>query len=148
MKLKLPAPSGEIVRAWTRLNRAQRFLLDRIESELKQAGLPPLLIYDALLELWRAPDRRLRQVDLEQAMLFPQYSISRLVDRLEKDRLVRRERCEDDARAYWVAITDKGLKLREAMWAVYAEALARHLGDKLGKAEAGALADALEKLYR
>jgi DNA-binding MarR family transcriptional regulator len=148
MKGKLATPSSEIVRAWTRLNRAQRFLFERIEGELKEAGLPPLVVYDALLELWRAPDKRLRQVDLEQAMLFPQYSISRLVDRLEKDRLVKRERCAEDARAYWVAITDKGLKLREAMWAVYGEALARHFGDKLGRAEASALSDALERLYR
>jgi DNA-binding MarR family transcriptional regulator len=148
MKSPPAGPSSEIVRAWTRLNRAQRFLFERIEAELKAAGLPPLLVYDALLELWRAPDKRLRQVDLEQAMLFPQYSISRLVDRLEKDRLVKRERCEDDARAYWVTITDKGLKLRDAMWQVYGAALARRLSDKLGKAEASSLADTLEKLYR
>ena len=148
MRGKPNAPSSEIVRAWTRLNRAQRFLFERIESELKAGGLPPLIVYDALLELGRAPDRRLRQVDLEEAMLFPQYSISRLVDRLEKDRLVKRERCEDDARAYWVTITEKGMKLREAMWAIYGEALAHHLGAKLSKAEADALADALEKLYR
>jgi DNA-binding MarR family transcriptional regulator len=148
MKGKPTAPSSEIVRAWTRLNRAQRFLFERIEGELKRAGLPPLQVYDALLELWRAPDRHVRQVDLEQAMLFPQYSISRLVDRLEKDRLVKRERCEDDARAYWVTITDKGVKLRETMWAVYGEALVRLLGEKLGKAEASTLADALERLYR
>ncbi|WP_340322240.1 helix-turn-helix domain-containing protein [Chelatococcus albus] len=56
------------------------------------------MVYDALLELWRAPDRRLRQVDLERAMLVRQYGISRLVDRLERDGLVRREPCSEAQR--------------------------------------------------
>ena len=47
-----------------------------------------------------------------------------------------------------MTITDKGLKLRDAMWQEYGAALARRLSDKLGKAEASALADTLEKLYR
>jgi DNA-binding MarR family transcriptional regulator len=141
-------PSDAAVRAWTRLNRAQRAVFGRIEAAVAEAGFPALTVYDALLELWRAPKRRLRQVDLEQALLFPQYSVSRLVDRLEKDHLVRRERCEADARVTWVAITEKGLKLREAMWPIYAEAIARHVGDKLSTAEAAALANMLEKLYK
>src|SRR5712671_6567658 len=86
-------PSEAIVTAWTMLNRAQRLTLDRIESEVKAAGLPPLVWYDALLELWRAEGRRLRQVDLEHRMLFRQYGVSRLVGRLEQEGLVRRERC-------------------------------------------------------
>ena len=140
-------PSEAVVHAWTRLNRAQRFLLDRIEDELKRAGLPPLVWYDALLELWRAKDHRLRQVDLEERMLFPQYSISRLVDRLQEEGLVRRERSSEDARAYWVMPTQAGLALRERMWPVYADAIARHVGDRLSESEAGLLARLLARLY-
>ena len=139
-------PSKSVVDAWIALNRAQRYVFEAIESELKSAGLPPLAWYDVLLELQREPDGRLRQSDLERRMLFPQYHISRLVDRLEREKLVRRERCEDDGRAYWVAITDKGLALRERMWPLYAAAIQGCLGEKLSDQEAARIAEGLRKL--
>jgi len=139
-------PSKSVVDAWIALNRAQRRVFETIEAELKSAGQPPLAWYDVLLELWREPGGRLRQSDLEHKMLFPQYGISRLVDRLEREKLVRRERCEDDARAYWVAISDKGLALRQRMWPPYAAAIQRHLGEKLSDQEAALIAEGLRKL--
>jgi DNA-binding MarR family transcriptional regulator len=139
-------PSKSAVDAWIALNRAQRHVFEAIEAELKAAGLPSLTWYDALLELGREPGRRLRQSDLEHRMLFPQYGISRLTDRLAREKLVRRERCEDDARAQWVVITDKGLALRQRLWPVYAAAIERHLGEKLSDPEAARIADGLRKL--
>jgi DNA-binding MarR family transcriptional regulator len=139
-------PSKSAVDAWVALNRAQRFVFEAIEAELKSAGLPPLAWYDVLLELWREPGGRLRQGDLEHKMLFPQYGVSRLVDRLEREKLVCRERREDDARAYWVAISDKGLALRQRMWSVYAAAIQRHVGAKLSEQEAARVAEGLRKL--
>ena len=139
-------PSKSVVDAWIALNRAQRHVVAAIEAELKSAGLPPLAWYDVLLELWRAPGGRLRQGDLEHKMLFPQYGISRLVDQLEREKLVRRERCEDDGRAYWVAISDKGLALRQRMSPVYAAAIQRHVGEKLPEQEAARIAEDLWKL--
>jgi DNA-binding MarR family transcriptional regulator len=138
--------SKSVVDAWIVLNRAQRHVFAAIEAELKSAGLPPLAWYDALLELWREPGGRLRQGDLEHKMLFPQYGISRLVDRLEREKLVRRERCEDDGRAYWVVISDKGLALRQRMWPIYAAAIQRHLGEKLSEQEAARIAEGLWKM--
>jgi DNA-binding MarR family transcriptional regulator len=139
-------PSKPVVDAWIALNRAQRYLFDAIEAELKSAGLPALAWYDVLLELWREPGGRLRQSDLERKMLFPQYRVSRLVDRLESEKLVRRERCEDDGRAYWVAISDKGLALRQRMWPIYAAAIQRHLGEKLPEQETARIVEGLRKL--
>jgi DNA-binding MarR family transcriptional regulator len=139
-------PSKSVVDAWVALNRAQRYVFEAVEAELKSAGLPPLAWYDVLLELWREPGGRLRQSDLEHKMLFPQYGVSRLVDRLEREKLVRRERCEDDARAYWVAISDKGLALRQRMWPVYAAAIQRHVAAKLSEQQAARIAEGLRKL--
>jgi DNA-binding MarR family transcriptional regulator len=139
-------PSKSAVAAWIALNRAQRRLFEAIEAELKSAGLPPLNWYDVLRELWRAPEGRVRQGDLEHKMLFPQYGISRLVDRLEAERLARRERCADDGRAHWVIVTEQGLALRHRMWPVYAAAIERHLGQKLSDQEAGHVAELMRKL--
>lgn len=144
--MEMSKPSRSAVDAWIALNRAQRRVFDAVEADLKSAGLPSLVCYDVLLELWREPGGRLRQSDLERRMLFPQYHVSRLVDRLEREKLVRRERCADDARAHWVAISDRGLALRQRMWPVYAVAIQRHLGEKLPDAEAARIAEGLRKL--
>jgi DNA-binding MarR family transcriptional regulator len=143
---EMTKPSKSAISAWIALNRAQRRIFEMVEADLKSAGLPPLVWYDVLLELWRQPGRRLRQSDLERRMLFPQYQISRLVDRLEGEKLVRRERCADDARAHWVAISDDGLALRQRMWPLYAAAIQRHVGEKLSDREASLIAEGLSKL--
>ena len=75
-------PSTEATAAWIRLMRVQSRVLDCVEQDLKKAGFPPLAWYDALLELSRAPSGELRPVELERQMLIPQYSTSRLIDRL------------------------------------------------------------------
>ena len=36
------------VDAWTRLVRAEQSLIDKVETDLKQAGFPPLTWYDVL----------------------------------------------------------------------------------------------------
>ena len=59
------------VTAWARLIRAQQAMLERVEADLKTAGLPPLAWYDVLLELNRtdgaaaAPIRNRRQGAVE-----------------------------------------------------------------------------------
>ncbi|NKF33501.1 MarR family transcriptional regulator, partial [Pseudomonas sp. BGM005] len=83
-------PSTEATSAWIRLMRVQSRVLDCVEQDLKKAGFPPLAWYDALLELSRAPSGELRPVELERQMLIPQYSTSRLIDRLVDEGLACR----------------------------------------------------------
>src|SRR3982750_484860 len=86
-------PSTEATAAWIRLMRVQSRVLDAVEQDLKRAGFPPLAWYDALLELSRAPTGELRPVELERQMLLPQYSTSRLIDRLGDEGLGGRRQC-------------------------------------------------------
>src|SRR5215210_301089 len=141
-----PNPSEAAIQAWARLVRVSGALLDAVEAELKAAGFPPLAWYDALLELGRAPEGRLRPFELERHMLLAQYSTSRLVDRLEKAGLVARLGCPDDGRGQQVAITDVGRALRERMWPAYAAAIQRHMGAKIGCDDAQKLAELLGRL--
>ncbi len=140
------ALSKATVDSWIALNRAQRATFDRMQEALKAEGFPALEWYDVLLELWRAPERRLRQSEIQRRTLFAQYNVSRLIDRLEGAGLVRREPCPEDARARTVGITDEGLRLREAMWVPYSAAISKYVGAKLTEAEAAALAGLLTKL--
>lgn len=134
------------VAAWVQLVRVEQALLARVEGELKANGFPPLTWYDVLLELSRAPEGRLRPVELERRLLLPQSNTSRLIDRMEREGLVQRESCPSDGRGQWVALTDAGRALRERMWPVYRNAIGAHVGQKLDKSEAMTLAGLLQRL--
>lgn len=132
--------------AWVGLMRSQRKIFEAIEQELKQAGLPSLAWYDVMLELDRADEGRLRPFEIEQRTLFAQPNLSRMIDRLQGEGLVRREAFREDGRGQWVVITDAGRQKRAQMWETYGAAIRRHLGDKLSEAEARTLAELLAKL--
>jgi DNA-binding MarR family transcriptional regulator len=139
-------PSEAAVRAWARLMRVSEALLTAVEGELKAEGLPPLAWYDALLELDRAPEGQLRPFELERHMLLPQYSTSRLVDRLERAGLVERLGCPEDKRGRLILITGTGRDLRQRMWPAYARAIERYVGAKLTDDEANQLTELLGRL--
>jgi DNA-binding MarR family transcriptional regulator len=139
-------PSSETTTAWARLVRTQQTLTCAIEKELKGAGFPPLGWYDALLELSREPHGALRPLELEKRMLMPQYSTSRLVDRLVESGFAERKSCPVDGRGQFVVITPEGRALQKKMWDVYGAAIERHVGTKLSGKEAASLGKLLGKL--
>ena len=129
-------PSTEATAAWIRLMRIQSRVLDAVEQDLKKAGFPPLAWYDALLELSRAPSGEMRPVELEKQMLIPQYSTSRLIDRLVDEGLAARRECKIDKRGQFVEITEAGRELQKKMWNAYSAAIEKHVGSKLSDADA------------
>lgn len=139
-------PSTEATAAWIRLVRLQSRVLDAVEQDLKKAGFPPLAWYDALLELSRAPSGELRPVELERQMLIPQYSTSRLIDRLVDEGLAARRECPLDKRGQFVEITDSGRELQKRMWGAYSAAIEKHVGSKLSDADALKLCALLDRL--
>jgi basic membrane lipoprotein Med (substrate-binding protein (PBP1-ABC) superfamily) len=66
-------PSEGTIRAWARLLRTQRTLLDRAEDGLKVANLPPLAWYDVLFELERCGGEGLRPAQLQKELMLAQY---------------------------------------------------------------------------
>src|SRR5947209_5055692 len=139
-------PSDAVVNAWARLIRARETVVTAVERDLKAAGLPPVAWYDVLLELSRAAEGRLRPFEIEKETLLAQYNLSRLLDRLEKEGLIRREPCEDDARGQWVVITEEGRAAQARTWKVYARSIQRHVGEKLDERSATMLGGLLGRL--
>jgi DNA-binding MarR family transcriptional regulator len=134
------------VSAWARLLRAQQVLLERVEADLKKAGLPPLRWYDVLLELHRAGSSGLRQYEIGAAVLLSKYNVSRLLDRLEKEKLLERYVCEEDGRGATVLITSAGRSLLKRIWPVYAAAISEYFGRHFSKAELKQIATLLGRL--
>jgi DNA-binding MarR family transcriptional regulator len=140
-----PDPQGH---AWALLLAAHATLVERIEATLAAAGLPPLEWYDVLWELEKAEEGRLRMHDLARRVVLSRSNLTRLADRLERERLIAREACAEDGRGAYCVLTPAGRALRRRMWPVYREAIdarfARHVSDR----EAGAMSDALERVLR
>ena len=139
-------PSSQTQRAWIDLHRAHRRLLDRVESVLKRAGLPPLDWYDVLLELRHGNDDGLRQYQLGNRVLLSKHNLSRLIDRLEQGGLVRREACAEDGRGNLIRITAAGKKMLERMWPVYGAAIEDSFGAHLSVTEMVELSRVLGKV--
>ena len=139
-------PSTEATAAWIRLMRIQSRVLDAVEQDLKRAGFPPLAWFDALMELARSPSGEMRPVELEKQMLIPQYSTSRLIDRLVDEGLAARRECKNDKRGLFVEITEAGRELHKKMGCAYSTAIEKHVGSKLSDADAAKLCGLLDRL--
>lgn len=108
---------------WYDFIRAHRCLIREIERRLAEEKLPPYAWYDALWGIESGEDGARRMHALADAMAIERYNLTRLVDRLEKEQLVTREKTSEDGRGSIARITDSGRDLRKRMWAIYKQAV-------------------------
>jgi DNA-binding MarR family transcriptional regulator len=108
-------PRTHELAAWRSFLRAHASVVRRLEADLLRVHGLSLGVYDVLVQLVEAPERRLRMTDLADAVLLSRSGLTRLVDRLEREGLVRREACDSDARGMFAVMTDEGYRrLRDA----------------------------------
>jgi DNA-binding MarR family transcriptional regulator len=87
--------------------------------------------YEVLIRLARAPDRRMRRVDLAEQVLLTPSGITRLLDGLERTGAVERASCDSDRRVVYAVLTDTGLaKLLEAR-ETHLSQIDEHFGQRL-----------------
>jgi len=124
--------SAEELAAWRGFLRVQSALFRDLDAELTTAHDLPLRSYEVLLLLQDAPERRLRMSDLSRSVLLSPSGMTRLVDRLQREGLVGRERCAEDGRGYYAVLTEAGgRRLREAR-ATHLAGVRRLFLDRLG----------------
>jgi DNA-binding MarR family transcriptional regulator len=104
----------EELAAWRGMLRAHAELTKELDAELAREHDLPLSSYEVLLYLADAPDGRMRMAELADSVLLSRSGLTRLVDRLQREGLLKRERCESDARGYFAEITPKGRRLFDA----------------------------------
>ena len=109
---------------WFAYVKTHRLMIREIEARFTAAGLPDFAWYDALWGLESSAEGALRMHELADALVIERYSLTRLVDRLEKEKLVVRTRSAEDGRAAFVGITAEGRAMRKKMWRVYEAAVA------------------------
>jgi DNA-binding MarR family transcriptional regulator len=122
----VPGAGDWRVAVWRSFLRAHAVVLGELERELERDADMPLAWYDVLLTLAQAPGRRLRMAELADRVLLSRSGLTRLVDRIEKAGLVRREPSQDDARGTYTVLQPHGLRrLREAV-PVHLAGIQRH----------------------
>jgi DNA-binding MarR family transcriptional regulator len=121
-------------------------LTRQLGQELEaQTGLP-FAWYDVLVQLALAPQRRLRMAQLADHVMLSRSGLTRLIDRLEDEQLVRREPDPDDARGTYTVLTSAGFtRLRDAA-PVHLAGIQRHFLSRFNAEELDVLRDLLGRL--
>ena len=132
--------------AWTAFLRGHAALTRELNAQLVADHGLTINDYEVLLRLARAPDRRMKRVELAQSVLLTPSGITRLLDGLEAAGFVEKAFCDTDARVTYAALTDAG---REKL----GEAGTSHIADnervfnaRFDTSELGTLAELLGRL--
>src|SRR5215469_3628122 len=140
--------SEQHLAAWRAFLKAHAVIIDRIDHDLAAEQRLPLSSYDVLIELYEAPDRRLRMHELAQRVVLSRSGLTRLVDRLEAEGLLTRDRCGTDRRGAYAVITEQGIAALRKAWPVYARGISQYFAQWLTQEEAQILATALKRLLQ
>src|SRR3954449_9049451 len=110
------APKTSVaIEAFVRLVRANAAVTRQLSAQLSADHGLSINAYEALLLLARAPEPRMRRVDLAGELLLTAGGVTRLLEGLEREGLVAREHCASDRRVAYAVLTEAGRdKLREA----------------------------------
>jgi DNA-binding MarR family transcriptional regulator len=131
--------------AWKAFLRAQAGLISTLDRELQAERGLPITFFDVLIQLSQAGGR-LRMSELADAVLLSRSGVTRLVDRMVRDGLVRREACPTDRRSMYATLTAKGKRALAQARPVHLRGVAEHFGRHLSEEEAKTVAAALGRM--
>lgn len=110
---------------WLAFLESYKVVINHFERMYAEAGAPGLVEHEVMGRLGRAPDSKLRIQDLADLLLVSKSGASRIIDRMEEQRLVLRERSDTDRRVVYAVLTGQGKqaleKSREVWRAAYQE---------------------------
>jgi DNA-binding MarR family transcriptional regulator len=74
--------------------------------------------------------------ELARSALLSRSGLTRLVDKLEKEKLIERKTCPSDGRVQHAQLTNQGVALLRKMWPVYRAGIAKYFAVHLTAADA------------
>jgi DNA-binding MarR family transcriptional regulator len=129
--------------AWRALARAILVVPRTLEAELIETHGLNLAEYSVLMNLSERPDRAMRMSELADAVALSVSGLTRVVERLSRQGLVTRMRCETDARGQLAHLTDAGFAALEAAYPRHLEGVRRHVIDHLSDVDLAKFAEAV-----
>src|SRR4029450_11981982 len=140
-RARAPELSDEQFDAWRAFLRAQSELIRTLDRELQAEQGLPITFFDVLAQLPQAGGR-LRMSELADAVLLSRSGVTRLVDRMEREGLVKREHCPTDRRAMYATIPPAGKRALAKSRPVHLRGVAQHFARHLTPEETKTLAAA------
>ena len=136
----------DITGPWVNFLRAHAAVTRQLSARLEAAHGLTLSDFDVLVQLYYAPERSLRRVDIARAVLLTASGITRLLDGLERAGWVEKRACETDARVSYAVLTDAGLEKFEAARRSHLADVEQLFGSRFSDEERELLAELLGRL--
>jgi DNA-binding MarR family transcriptional regulator len=133
-------------RAFAALLRAHAAATRSLSAQLSADHGLTLSDYEVLLRLARAPERRMRRVDLAEQVLLTASGITRLLDGLEQSGFVERAACSADRRVVYAVLTEDGLEKLRAASRTHLAQIETHFRARLDEGELEELTALLGRL--
>lgn len=126
--------------------RAQRVTFDAIDRKFRaELGLS-LALWEVLVVLSKAPDMRVRMVDLTRRMLVSKSNVTQLIDKLEGAGMVRRETSASDRRLVYASPTGAGIEALRRGSGIFNEAAREHFAQYMTASELRTVRSGLSKV--
>ncbi|MEU3410283.1 MarR family transcriptional regulator [Streptomyces sp. NPDC006658] len=102
--------------------------------------------YTVLVHLSEAPHHQMRMSELSTMCGLSLSGMTRVVNRLEAQSLVQRQRSPEDGRAWLANLTDSGWKMLRQAWPTNLASVRRHIFSRLEGCDVAAAAKVLERI--
>lgn len=131
--------------AWRAYIETVGDLTAALDADLSATGLN-LGDYQVLVYLSEVEQRRMRMCDLAEALRLSPSGLTRRLDGLVRDGLVRREGSPDDRRVMLAVLTDAGWERLRAVAPIHVASVRRRIFDHLDDAQVAALASTFRSI--
>ncbi|WP_199513283.1 MarR family winged helix-turn-helix transcriptional regulator [Nucisporomicrobium flavum] len=120
-------------------------LTNRFAAQFEQHRLSSVE-FEVLLRLARSPQHRLRMTDLAGQTSLSTSGVTRVVDRMDREGLIRREACPSDRRSSYAVITPAGVQRLEEVIPGHLELMQQWFIGQLSPEQLDQLLDALRTI--
>lgn len=138
--------SDQALSAWVGLLRGHAALTRALNADLVTDHGLTLSDYEVLLRLSRAPERKMRRVDLAEQVLLTASGITRLLDGLQASGYVDKAACSSDARVTYAVLTDAGHEKLRSAAEVHVAGIHAMFAERYSDDEMATLAELLSRL--
>ncbi len=128
-------------RAWVGLLHAYSTLVKQLDAELIAAHGISLSAFEVLWRIAATDHGRLRMTELAELVLLSPSGLSRLVDRLEVEKMIARVACAEDGRAINATITELGRSRLAEAQGTHFDGIRRRFLSNFSEVEVSLLAD-------
>ena len=147
----MPTLTEDQLAAWKQLQWATALIMARFRRDLAGSRLS-LEEFDVLVHLAWAPSGTLALHELTASMVvadaLSRSGITRLLDRMERDGLIRRTVSPRDRRRFDVSLTPPGRRRFEQVWPAHADGIGRYFAQPLERRDIAELGRILGRLIQ